>query len=188
MTRPPHNPISISLPVIRLLGYLKSKNVTPLAILLLLSVSNVVVLQMLKEYPFTDLPNHLAEATIYKSSSDPTSLLTKFFRCEIAVWKPNIGHVMLYSLFPTVEGANAVCYSLYMISIPLLIAVLIRLCRGDLWFSIMSCLTLYNFSACWGFLGFTLAIPLVVLCLVVHIGFSARNSPTAGVFLSDAWP
>ena len=184
MTRPPHNPIPISLPVTRLLGYLKSKDVTPLVILLLLSVFNVLVLQMLKEYPFTDLPNHLAEATIYKFSSDSSDLLTKFFRCEIELWKPNIGHLMLYSLFPTAEGANAVCYSLYMISVPLLIAVLIRLCRGDLWFSILSCLTLYNFNACWGFLGFTLAIPLVLLCLIVHIVFSARNSPTVGVFLS----
>lgn len=165
-------------------AYLQRKNIILLAILLFLTFSNVVALENLKEYPFTDLPNHLAEATVYKFSGDSAASLTKFFRCEIKPWKPNIGHLVLYSLFPTVEGGNAVCYSLYMISVPLLTAVLIWLCRGDLWISILSCVTLYNFNTCWGFLGFTLSIPLALLCLVTHIVFSVRNSVAAGVFLS----
>lgn len=162
----------------------QSKNCIPLAVLLILVLANVAALQIAKEYPFTDLPNHLAEATIYRSSNDSTDVLTKFFRCENTFWKPNTGYLILYSLFQTVEGANTVYYSLYMISVPLLIAGLIWLCGGDLWVSILSCLTLYNHNTSLGFLGFTLSIPLVLLYLGTHILFLTHRSRVAGTLLS----
>jgi hypothetical protein len=169
---------------IRMAASLQSKNCIPLAVLLILVLANVAALQIAKEYPFTDLPNHLAEAAIFRSSNDSTDVLTKFFRCEDTLWKPNTGHLILYSLFQTVESANAVYYSLYMISVPLLIAGLIWLCGGDLWVSILSCLTLYNHNTCLGFLGFTLSIPLVLLYLGIHILFITSRSRVAGISLS----
>jgi hypothetical protein len=141
----------------------------PLSVAIALSGITLVQLIKLDVWPFTDLPNHLTEAVIFKNADNPASLISRYYSTKISIAQPTITHVVVSSLFSSVETGNLVCYAAYLLVLPAVILFLIVLCRGDTWLSILSVTFLYNFNVTWGFTGFTLALPIFFMYVAIHI-------------------
>jgi hypothetical protein len=131
---------------------------TVTAVLLLVNVSNVWRLEV---HPFTDLPNHLAEATILRALTLDGESSFPFYTLHPDIQIiPNVTHAVFCALFADIELGNRIWYSLYMMLLVAVVLSLIRLVRGDLWFALLAVPLIFNFNTMWGFAGFTLAVPL----------------------------
>ncbi|HVO76815.1 MAG TPA: hypothetical protein VMT60_02420, partial [Candidatus Bathyarchaeia archaeon] len=115
-------------------------------------------------YPFTDIPDHLAAATIIRDAGEPAGRLARYYLVDTFM-KPNTFHVAFCALriFPSVEVANRLFFALYVSLFPIAVLAAIRKLGGNSWFAFLSFLLVYGYSVSWGFAGFALAIPLVVL-------------------------
>jgi hypothetical protein len=115
-------------------------------------------------YPFTDLPDHLAAATIARHAGEPSNAFAEFYRVEIFL-KPNTFHLWFcgLALFPSVELANRVFFAVYVVLFPLSVLLVVRKLGGNPWFAFLSFLLVYNYSVSWGFVGFAFAVPLALL-------------------------
>lgn len=111
-------------------------------------------------FPFIDLPNHLAEATIYKFSSDIN--IQRVYQIESGI-NPNSFHYLFCSIFPSVELGNKIYYLLYCILLPFMTFIIIRHLGGNWKFSFLSLLLIFNYNVSFGFAGFTMVIPFVLL-------------------------
>lgn len=166
-----------------------SKRVTLWAVIILLNWSGLLLLQT---YPFTDLPNHLAAATVFKYRADIASPMGSAYTSSVTWYQPTVGHIVLCSLFPSVEEGNVILLLLYVISVPVVVALIARKCGGGISVALLSVLALWNFNMMWGFVGYTLAIPLVLLLLYFHLAGVDRQSSlhlvaSAVVFLLLYW-
>ncbi len=130
----------------------------------LLILLHILLICTRRIYPFTDLPFHLSAATIFRHHGEPTNRFDEYFKVDLSA-KPNVFHIFFCGLpiFPDVESANRVFYCLYVISLPLAVLLLIGKLGGNPWLSLLSFLLMYNFSVLWGFSGFTISIPLLLL-------------------------
>jgi hypothetical protein len=134
--------------------------------------------------PFTDLPIHLAEATILKYAADPTCPLSQSYSASRLSWfQPSIGHAVFCSWFASVESANRILYVTYCFAIPLSMLSITRMCAGNWAVAFMSVLTVWNYSALWGFTGFTLGIPLVLLSVSQQLHCFTNRAWVHVVFL-----
>ena len=124
---------------------------------------HVVLLLSARLYPFTDIPDHLAAATIVRHAGEPSNHFAEYYRVDMFM-KPNTFHLAFSSLaiFPSVELANRIFFALYAALLPLSVLAAIRKLGGNPWFAFLSFLLVYNYSVSWGFAGFALAIPLVI--------------------------
>ncbi|CAN5772100.1 hypothetical protein BH24BAC1_BH24BAC1_38040 [soil metagenome] len=115
-------------------------------------------------YPHIDLPFHLAAATIYKYYGSQANDFSQFYSFDV-FFKPNTFHLFFTSLevFPSVEFGNKVIYAGYILLFPLSVLLLIRQVGGNQWFSLFSFLLLLNYNLNFGFVGFSIAIPFVLL-------------------------
>jgi hypothetical protein len=115
-------------------------------------------------FPFTDLPDHLAAATVARHIGEPGSPFAELYRVETGL-RPNTAHMLFCALrtFPSVESANRALLALYAALLPLSVLLIIRKLGGNPWYSLLSFPLLYNYNASWGFMGFTLASFLVLL-------------------------
>lgn len=136
----------------------------------------------LRIYPFFDLPNHLALATIYRFYGETTNQFAQYFSLDLFP-KPNVFHLLFCGsrIFPTVEFGNKLFYLLYVFLFPLSTFLIIKKLRGNPWFSLLSFLLLYNINVCHGFAGFTIAIPFVLLIFCFLID-DLRNDDTRTKF------
>ncbi|MCX5753314.1 MAG: hypothetical protein NTW97_06650, partial [Candidatus Krumholzibacteria bacterium] len=125
---------------------------------------HLVLILSTRLFPFTDIPNHLAAATIVRYLGEPSNRFAEFYRVDTFL-KPNTFHPIFCSLkvFPSPEFGNRIYLALYAILLPASVYLIIRKLGGNLWFSLLSFLLLYNYSLSWGFIGFVFAIPLVLL-------------------------
>lgn len=114
--------------------------------------------------PFIDLPFRLAAAEIYKGYNDFSNSFADFFALDLFP-KPNIVHVLFCSLkvFSSLEIANKVFYSIYIVLFPLSILLVIRKVKGHPWFSLLSFPLIFNYSETWGFAEFSMALPICIL-------------------------
>jgi hypothetical protein len=110
-------------------------------------------------FPFVDLPNHLAEAAIYKLSD--SSIFNDFYYVSEGI-EPNSLHYILTGFFDDVEKGNKLYYALYAILLPLLTFLLIKRLGGNWEFALLSLLLVFNYNVSFGFAGFTLAIPIAL--------------------------
>ena len=90
-----------------------------------LTLINLAGLLPLKTWPLSDVPNHLAEATIFQQRNTPGSALHDYYTCHIRPTKPAIAHIVICSLFSSVEMGNRVLYGLYIVTLPLLVLRLV---------------------------------------------------------------
>jgi hypothetical protein len=133
-------------------------------LLLGLHLSNI---WRLRTYPFTDLPNHLAEATLIRTLTlHPDDWLANYYRIEINPFTPAITHAVFCALFPDIEFGNKVFYSLYLLILVGSLWLLIHFAGGDAWLGLLACIFFYNLSTMWGFASFTFGIALVFLSMV----------------------
>lgn len=84
-------------------------------------------------------------------------------------------------IFPSVEFGNKVFYIIYIIIFPLSSLFLINYIGGNKWFSLLSFLFIYNHNVHWGFTGFTMSVPLIILFILFIIKFFEKQS-TANIF------
>lgn len=134
------------------------------AIFAALIVLHVALLATARLYPSIDLPDHLAAATIARDAGEASNQFTQYYAFG-ARFEPNTFHLFFCSLkiFPSVEFANRLFFCIYAILLPLSVLLVIRKAGGNQWFSLFSFLFMYNINVTWGFVGFTFAIPLVLL-------------------------
>lgn len=142
----------------------------------LLVLAHLTLVSTQRLYPFTDLPNHLAEAAIHRDYGDAQNSFDEFYAVEVA-FRPNTFHILFGGLriFPDVEAANRVLFGLYVLLLPCSVLLLLRRLGGNEWFSLLSFLLLYNLNISWGFIGFAYAIPLVLLLLWLAAGDTERT-------------
>lgn len=114
--------------------------------------------------PFVDLPNHLANATIYRHIGEPGNQFAHYYSVHPLFPNANVVHLAFAGskIFPSVEFANRVFYMLYATLIPLGVFLLIREAGGNRWYTLLSFLLIFNLNAVFGFTGFTIAIPIVL--------------------------
>lgn len=128
--------------------------------------------------PFTDLPNHLAASTIARHYGEFGNEFAKYYSVDLFP-KPNVLHIVFSSLkiFPSAEAATRTWYFLYVILLPLSALLLTRRLGGTIWPAALSMLLLYSYAVCWGFAGYTIAIPLVLLSVWASAGMAMRSGP-----------
>lgn len=142
-----------------------STNRTVLIILAIVILINALLLFGVRLLPFIDLPNHLAEATIYKYAK-PGTLLGQYYT-SVPWYYPNTFHTVFCSLFPSVEFGNKTFYLLYVILLLASMYLIIKELKGNLWYGLLSILFIYSYNVTFGFSGFTIAIPATILLFYV---------------------
>ena len=135
-----------------------------------LAALHVVAVSSSRLLPFIDLPNHLAAATIVRHYGEFGNEFSRYFRVDLFP-RPNVLHIVFCSLkiFPSVEAANRAWYIIYLLLLPFSTALLVRRLGGAAWVSALSLLMLYSYSVCWGFAGYTMAIPLILLSIALFV-------------------
>lgn len=114
--------------------------------------------------PFVDLPNHLAEATIFKYYGDAGNQFSTYY--QLVPWYfPNQFHIWFCSLniFPSIELGNKAFYILYIILLPISIYLIVKELGGNVWYSLFSFTLIFGYNVTFGFAGYTIAIPFVFI-------------------------
>ncbi len=139
--------------------------------------AHLLFFDQLRLLPFSDYLNHLSEATIYRYSGQPDNDFHLYYPYRLFPYA-NVFHILFMGspFFPSVEFGGKLFVSLYMVLLPLSIFLLIRRLGGDIWFTFLSFLYLYNRSFYWGFLPFAFSIPIFfLLFLAILISLEKRN-------------
>ncbi len=126
--------------------------------------AHIVILFSARLLPLVDIPNHLAMATILRDYGEATNLFSSFYALDLFP-KPNVFFLVFCGspLVPSVELGAKCLFALYMVCVPLSVLLCIRSIGGSTWFAIPACLLLYNFNLTWGFVGYTLSVPFVIV-------------------------
>ena len=136
-----------------------SKQVT---ILILVFITfNIILLANARLLPFIDLPNHLAEATIYKFY-EPGNLLANYYQ-PTPWYFPNTFHTIFCSLFPSVETGNKVFHVLYIVLLQASVFLVIQQLGGNAWYGALAILFTFNYNVSFGFVGFAISIPFLII-------------------------
>jgi hypothetical protein len=133
-----------------------------------LLASHAVLMALPRLYPFVDLPNHMAAATIFKYFGEDSNRFDEFYALDTAV-QPNLFHIVVPALrvFPSVETGYRVLLCAYALLLPMGAYWLIRTIQGNPWFAMPSFLLLHGFNTGWGFAGFLFSIPFVLLVVTL---------------------
>ncbi len=141
------------------------------------AIVNAVIIIWSPLLPFIDLPNHLAEATIYRYYGEPGNLFSTYY--QLVPWYfPNQFHIWFCSLsiFPTVEIGNKAFYVLYTTLLPLSVYLIVRELKGNLWISLLSFTLVFGYNVTYGFSGYTISIPVIFFLFYVMLVDFERNS------------
>jgi hypothetical protein len=144
---------------------------------LALLATHVLLMASLRLYPFLDMPNHLAAATIVRHAGEPDHPFGRYYAVDTSFPQPNTFHLLLTSsrLFPSVETANRVFHAAYVALVPLAVLLIIRRLGGNPWFALLAFLLLYNHSVNYGFVGFTIALPALLLLVLALVRLADRD-------------
>ncbi len=127
---------------------------------------NAILLFSSDLLPFVDLPNHLAEATIFKYYGKPETILSDYY-IPVPWYFPNTFHVVFIALFPTVEFGNKIFYLLCAGSLLFGMYLIIKELKGNLWYGLFAVLFIFNYNISFGFSGFAIAIPTTLFLFYV---------------------
>ncbi len=133
-------------------------------VLLVYLIAHSVLLLAIPLLPFIDLPNHLAEATIFKYFNDPESPISKYYT-PIPWFYPNTFHAVFSSLFPSVELGNKFFHILYILFLQAGLFLVIRRLNGNQWYGLLGLVYTYNYNLTFGFVGFAISIPVLLLLM-----------------------
>ncbi len=135
-----------------------------LTIFSILLAAHLLIMAWMRMYPFVDLSFHLAAATIYRHINDPGNLFKEFYTVD-SFLKPNTFHLWFCSLpfFKDVETGNKFFYLLYTLLLPTSVFLIVKELKGNLWVVLLSTMLLYNYNTTFGCVGYTFAIPVVLL-------------------------
>ena len=152
----------------------------PLAFLATVLVAHILLFCSIRLYPFLDMPNHLAIATIYRFFNDSAAAFSTYFHLDLFL-QPNIFHVVLCGsrIFPSVEYANRVFFCLYLVLFTGAATLILHRIRGNLWYALLVPLLFYNCNVSYGFVGCTIAIPFIlflVYCILRDAAGAGRGN------------
>lgn len=144
---------------------------------LILAAAHLCLMAAPRLYPFIDLPGHLAAATIVREGGEASNEFDAYFTVR-AFPAPNVFHLLFCGsrVFPTAEAGNRFLYSIYAVLLPLSVLLFIRRLGGNEWYALLSFIFVPNYSVMWGFAGFTVAIPFVLLFALVLFAHDDRPS------------
>ena len=141
-------------------------------LVLVFIIVNVIILASIRLFPFIDLPNHLAEATIYKFY-EPGNLLAMYY--EPTPWYfPNNFHTVFCSLFPSVELGNKVFHILYVILLQVSVYLVVKQLNGNAWYGALAILFTFNYNVTFGFVGFAISLPILILLFYTILHYVER--------------
>jgi len=133
----------------------------PVRILILIFlILNTLLLSSMELFPFVDLPNHLAEASIFKYY-EPANLIGQYYT-PTPWYFPNTFHTVFCSLFPSVEWGNRIFHILYIVALQLSVFLVIKELKGNPWYGLLAILFTYNYNVSFGFVGFAVSIPVLI--------------------------
>ena len=125
-------------------------------------IAHAVILFYAPLLPFVDLPNHLAEAQIYKYAGTAANHLDKYY-APVPWYYPNTFHTIFCSVFPTVEFGNKVFHVLYIACLQVALFLIIRHLKANQWYGLLGLIFTYNYNLTYGFVGFAISIPTILL-------------------------
>lgn len=129
---------------------------------------NAIVLSSLSLFPFIDLPNHLAEAAIYKYHDDPGNVISQYYM-PTPWYYPNTFHTVFCAIFPDVEIGNKVFHILCILLLHASLFLIIRELNGNPWYGLLGVLFTYNYNLTFGFVGYAISIPLILIVFYVTL-------------------
>jgi hypothetical protein len=155
-------------------------------VLLAASAAFAAMVWALSTWPFTDVPFRMAAATIERGQHGSPGPLTGYFSTTIGVFTPTMLFTLVAGspLWPSVETATRVLLASYLISVPLLVALLIRRLGGQVWLAVLSLVVLFNFNLATGLLEFVLGIPVILLLLHALVSFDRSGSRMAAAAMA----
>lgn len=141
-------------------------------------------LYLLPLLPFVDLPFHLAESVILKNLNNPEFLFNKYILIPTFI-KSNTFYVYFCSLsiFPNVEFANRIFFSVYIFLLPLSVFILIRAIKGNTLFSLLSFFFIINHNVHWGFVSYTISVPILFLTFASFYEYFILNKHKYAYFI-----
>ncbi|MFH2036434.1 MAG: hypothetical protein ABIJ45_08525 [Candidatus Zixiibacteriota bacterium] len=127
--------------------------------------------------PGVDIPNHLAVSTIYKYIGYPDNLFSQYFKIHF-LFKPGVVHTIFCALpiFPSIEFGNHLFFGIYAILLPLSVLLIIRRFNGNIWYSLLAFTLIHHFSCSWGFVIFTMGMPLALLSFYYTLNYLENGS------------
>lgn len=157
---------------------------TLLLVFVVLLLLYLLLVTTVRLYPFIDLPNHLAAATIFKHFGEQSNRFPAYYNLEMFP-KPNVLHVVFMGavIFPSVEFAAKIWYALYVLLLPSMLFLLIRRAGGNQWYALLTFLVLFNFNVSWGFAGFTLGLAIFMLLFYFIIEHLKHERLLTGVIV-----
>lgn len=123
-------------------------------------ILNTWLLLSMDLFPFVDLPNHLAEASIFKYY-EPGNLIGQYYT-PTPWYFPNTFHTVFCSLFPSVEWGNKIFHVLCIVALQVSVFLVIKELNGNPWYGLLAILFTYNYNVSFGFVGFAVSIPFLI--------------------------
>jgi hypothetical protein len=152
-------------------------------IIALFILANAIFLFSMPLLPFIDLPNHLAEATIYRYYGEEGNILDKYYK-PTPWYFPNTFHTVFCSLFSSVEFGNKVFHILCIILLQVSMFVVVRQLNGNIWYGLLGTLFTYNYNLTYGFVGFAISIPVLILLFYLIIRDFEKDTITLKAAIS----
>lgn len=150
-------------------------------------VVNVIIVGLIRLFPFIDLPFHISIAAICKFYGAEGNNLDMYYYLP-SLFKSNVFHLLFLNLpfFGEVETGNKIFYIIYVIIFPVSVYTLIKTFKGNLWFSLLSFFYIFNFVCAWGFTGNTISVPFFFFNIVFFYKYFAdkKNKYLIFIFLN----
>jgi hypothetical protein len=93
---------------------------------------------------------------------EPGNVVSQYYR-PTPWYYPNTFHMVFCSLFPSVEVGNKVFHILCLALLPVSVFLVIKELGGNPWYGLLATLFTYNYNITFGFVGFAISIPVLLL-------------------------
>lgn len=144
---------------------------------------HLVFILSLSFLPFIDLPNHLAEATIYKYYNTSDNVLSQYYQ-PIPWYFPNTFHSYFCMIFPSVEFGNKIFHILCIALLQLSIYTVVKALKGNPWYALLSLLFTYNYNMTFGFVGFAISIPTTIILFYAIVIDLRKNRVVDKIYIA----
>jgi hypothetical protein len=138
-------------------------------------IASVIPFVATERLPMTDLAEHAAQVAILKHFDDPCQEFHRNF--EINWRTPYLGGYLAIRLLAAVmdvESAVKLAIWATVVLLPLALRFLLIRSGGDPWLALLGFPLAFGYSFYWGFFNFSMAVPLVLVCVALLLGPAPR--------------
>ncbi len=151
---------------------------------MLLTIASIVPVWIVRILPMQDIWQHLALVDVIHNYWAPGSVYPDYFLLP-DVPKPNLFYYFVTSLIgyatPTLEIANKIVLTLYVIAFPLGFLYLLRSFGRSKWLSLFAFPFIFNAMFYLGFVSFFLAMPMMFMATGAYRRFVSANDERAAL-------